>query len=305
MLREDVDYVGPPGSRRIHAAYETRAVALGAGRLALLWRDTTEPKRTQRELELQAEALAGESAAVCVVRASTTAILYANREFERMLGYAEGDLEGRPATDFDADPPAPERFVPRTRSGGDVLEVRLRRSDGSIICCELTLDGFDHPDLGWCWVAVHRDVTASKEHQATVEWQRDNLQRALRGLPALAYSTDRDLKPTVLFDSLVRPDEGERRSGSAEELFGDDALAGEVAQLNRRVLITRRPATAEVHVDLAGPATVVVNVDPVLTQDGAIDGVVGTVLRRSRAARGSVTELRSRRRDSSGRGRPR
>jgi PAS domain S-box-containing protein len=239
MLREDVEYVGPPGSRRIHAAYETRAVALGGGRLAILWRDTTGPKRAQIDLELRADALAGEGAAVCVVRASTRAILYANREFERMLGYARGELEGRPATDFDADLPAPERFVPRTRSDDDVLEVRLRRSDGSIICCELTLDGFDHPDLGWCWVAVHRDVTALKEHQAAVEWQRDHLQRALRGLPALAYSTDRDLKPTVLFDSLVRPDGGERRSGSDEELFGT-ALAREVGQLNRR---ERTPAS--------------------------------------------------------------
>jgi PAS domain S-box-containing protein len=305
MLREDVEYVGPPGSRRIQAAYETRVVALGAGRLALLWRDTTVLKRAQSDLELRADALAGESAAVCVVRASTTSILYANREFERMLGYAEGELEGRPATDFDADPPAPERFVPRSQPGDDLLEVRLRRSDGSIICCELTLDGFDHPDLGWCWVAVHRDVTALKEDQAAVEWQRDHLQRALRGLPALAYSTDRDLKPTVLFDSLVRPEGGERRSGSDEELFGK-SLAGEVAELNRRVLITRRSASAEFEVDLDGPATVVVNVDPVLTQDGAIEGVVGTVLRRSRIARrGTVTELRPRRSGPSGRGVPR
>jgi PAS domain S-box-containing protein len=289
MAREDIEYVGEAGARRIQVAYETRAVAVGAGRLALLWRDITDRKRVQRELELRSKALAGEGAAVCIVRAATTGILYANREFERMLGYSYGELEGRAATDFDVDARRAARFVTlgSGNEAANVFETRLRRSDGSIIWCEVTLEGFEDPDLGWCWVAVHREVTAVREHAVAIAQRREHLERALKGLPVLAYTTDPELRPTLLFDSLLQPGQQEPRSGSNEELFGTD-LAGHVADLNQRALVTRRPATAEVEVDLGGPARVALNVDPILTPDGGVAGLVGTVLRRTGPPRGAT-----------------
>jgi PAS domain S-box-containing protein len=279
LVREDVEYIGDFGARRMHLAHETRAVALGAGRIALLRRDITDRKRAERDLEVRAEALAGEGAGVWVVCAASGVIVYANREIERMLGFGVGELEGRRATDFDITDPFASPSANGTGTPSDaIFDIQCRRRDGSLIWCEVVLDGFDDADLGWCWVAVHRDVTASREQQKAVDASGEQLQRALRGLPALAYSTDRELHPTLLFDNLVDPSD-QARSGGLTELFGNE-LGEHVAEVNRRVQVTRLAAQVEVDVNLDGSARVVLNVDPVLTTDGAVAGLVGTVLRR-------------------------
>jgi PAS domain S-box-containing protein len=273
LVREEVEYGGAGG--RIDAAYEVRAVALGAERLALLRRDVTDAARARRGLELRAEALAGEGAGVSIVRADSGTIVYANRELERMLGFGAGELEGRRSTDLDASEPGSRQVG--VLSAGQ-FEARCRCKDGSVIACEVTLDGFHDRYLGWCWVAVHRDVTAVREQQTAVAEYSDRLQRALHGLPALGYATDTELHPSLLFDNLVHQGNGGLRSGDAAELFGSE-LGAHVAEVNRRVRVTRRPATVEVDVDLVGPAHVALSAEPVLTRDGAIAGVVGSVLR--------------------------
>jgi PAS domain-containing protein len=196
-----------------------------------------------------------------------------------MLGFGVGELEGRRATDFDITDPFASPSANGTGTPSDaIFDIQCRRRDGSLIWCEVVLDGFDDADLGWCWVAVHRDVTASREQQKAVDASGEQLQRALRGLPALAYSTDRELHPTLLFDNLVDPSD-QARSGGLTELFGNE-LGEHVAEVNRRVQVTRLAAQVEVDVNLDGSARVVLNVDPVLTTDGAVAGLVGTVLRR-------------------------
>jgi PAS domain S-box-containing protein len=273
LVREEVEYGGAGG--RIDAAYEVRAVALGAERLALLRRDVTTAARARRGLELRAEALAGEGAGVSIVRADSGTIVYANRELERMFGFGTGELEGRRSTDLDASEPGSRQ--PGVLTAGQ-FEARCRCKDGSVMACEVTLDGFHDQYLGWCWVAVHRDVTAVREQQTAVAEYSDRLQRALHGLPALGYATDRDLHPSVLFDNLVHQGNGGVRSGDAAELFGPE-LGAHVAEVNRRVHVTRRSATVDVDVDLVGPARLTLSAEPVLTRDGTIAGVVGSVLR--------------------------
>jgi PAS domain S-box-containing protein len=272
LVREDITFVGESGWRRISSATEMRAIALGAERLALLSRDITARKRAQRELEVRAEALADESAAVCVVRVTTGAIVFANRAFERMFGFAESELEGRLISDLEADVP------PYTTPASGYLDnvVHLRRKDGSTLWSEVMRDGFEDSELGWCAVEVHRDVTASKQQAAEHETYRDRLSRALRGLPAVAYMTGRDLNPVLLFDSLIEPDGDPSRTGSADELFGRE-LGEHVAEVNRRVFVTGRPAKIEIEGGLGEP-TGILTVEPVLTSTGSVAGVVGTVL---------------------------
>src|SRR3954454_21619591 len=96
----------------------------------------------------------------------------------------------------------------------------------------------------------------------------------------MAYTTDRDLHSTLLFDSLVDPSRtvGLRKGGNVE-LFGH-SLAKHVEDVNLRVLVTGRPARVEVDIELRGPAAVVLAVEPVLGGDGEVVGLVGTVLDR-------------------------
>jgi signal transduction histidine kinase len=271
--REDIEFAGGNRFRRIAAATETRAFSLGAERLGLLSRDITARKRAERALELRSEALAEEGAAVCVVREDSGTIVTANREFERMFGYAENELEGRLAAAFDASDTAPGPSEP------DVF--RLRRKDGSTFWSQLSRHGFHDPDLGWCFVEVHRDVTATKESAVAAAADKVNLAHALRALPALGYTAGRDLRPTLLFDSLIDPDGDQRRTGDASEVFGRD-LGRRITEVNRRVVVTGRAATAEIEfaseLGDGGLGAGTLTVDPMLTSTGAIVGVVGSLL---------------------------
>jgi PAS domain S-box-containing protein len=306
VVREDHKYAGPAGSRRLEVAYEVRAAGLGADRLALVWRDITARKRTEHELRLRAEALGRERDGVCVVRASSGTIVYANQRFEEMFRYARGDLEGRPASDLDWID-ASARAHPRTGRtlwrATDRFEANCRRKDGSPIWCEVTIDGFEDEDLGWCWVAVHHDITETKEATRRLESHQDQLGRALRSLPALAYTTDRDLRCTLLFDSLVEPDrDAMPLTGTDAELLGP-SLAEHVTAVNARALVTRRRAEAEVEVDIRGPVTVLVAADPIRGHDGTVAGVVGSVVERSNRFRAEPVPKPARDRGLRARGR--
>jgi PAS domain S-box-containing protein len=285
IVREEVEYAGSAGSRRLEAAYEVRAASLGAGRLALVWRDITARKRAEHWLELRAEALGRERDGVFIVRAASATIVYANPQLEEMFGYSQGELEGRPASKLDwIDESGKSHAHWRA---ADRFEAACRRKDGSRIWCEVTIDGFDDDDLGWCWVAVHHDVTERRESFEALAQQREQLRRALRNLPALGYITDRDLRATVLFDNLVEPARGEMPlTGTDSDLFGA-SLARHVTKLNSRVLVSERPADAEVEVDIGGPMTVLIAAEPDRAADGTVLGIVGSIVARTSPRIGS------------------
>jgi PAS domain S-box-containing protein len=286
LVHEESEYVGTAGNRRLHSAYEVRAAALGADRLALVWRDITARKRSDHSLQLRAEALGTERDGVCIVSASNATIVYANPRMEEMFGYAKGELEGRQASELDWSDDAGALAIGGLRSlwrAADRFEAACRRKDGSVIWCEVTIDGFDDEDRGWCWVAVHHDITERRETSRRLEAQHDQLGLALRSLPALAYATDRDLQTTLLFDSLVEPGRTDTPlTGSDAELLGP-ALARYVTELNARALVTGQATEAQFDVDIRGPMTVLIRVEPIHTADGAFGGVVGSVIERSSA----------------------
>jgi hypothetical protein len=141
---------------------------------------------------------------------------------------------------------------------------------------ELTISGFDDPDLGWCWVSVHRDVSAERDEQELGRLRQERLGEALRGLPLLAYTADRELRCTLLFDNLVDPARSDApRSGPDDELFGP-LLADQITTLNRRVLVTATSAAA--NVDAGERAVVRVSIEPVFTSSGELIGLVGSAL---------------------------
>ena len=282
LVHEDCEYVGTEGRRRLHSAHEVRAAALGADRLALVWRDITARKRADHALSLRAEALGRERDGVCIVSASNATIVYANPRLEEMFGYAPGELEGRQASELDwRDENGTAAVGMRSRwRAADRFEAACMRKDSTVMWCEVTIDGFEDEDLGWCWVAVHHDITDRKEASSQLEEQREQLELALRSLPALAYASDRDLQTTLLFDSLVDPDRTDTPcAGSDAELLGP--LARPVTKLNARALVTGLRVEAEVDVDLRGPMTVLIRADPVYGPDGAFAGVVGSVVERT------------------------
>jgi PAS domain S-box-containing protein len=171
--REDNAYEAIAGDRRrLLQSSELRAAPLGDGRVVVVWRDVTEHARVDEELRLQSTGLRLAAEGVCLVRASDGVIVYANHRFTEIMGYEDGELDGRPVAEINwEDEPGQSQLVADQisadleRFGEGRCELRNRRKDGSLIWCEAHVVAFDHPDHGKVWVSVQHDVTSRRETQ--------------------------------------------------------------------------------------------------------------------------------------------
>ena len=150
-----------------------RATPLGDGRVVVVWRDVTDHARADENLRLESNVLRHAAEGVCLVRASDGVIVYANHRFAEILGYEDGELDGKPAADLNwEDEPGEAERVARQigadleRFGEARCEVRNQRKDGSLVWCEAHITGFDHRDHGRVWVSVQQDVTSQREARA-------------------------------------------------------------------------------------------------------------------------------------------
>jgi PAS domain S-box-containing protein len=156
--------------RRLLQSSDIRAAPLGGGRVVVVWRDVTEHARVDEDLRLRSTVLQRAAGGVCVLRASDGVIVYANHRFAEIMGYEDGELDGRPVADinWEDEPGQAERIARQIgadleRFGEAWCELRNRRKDGSLIWCEARVAGFDHPDHGRVWVSVQEDVTSQRE----------------------------------------------------------------------------------------------------------------------------------------------
>jgi PAS domain S-box-containing protein len=171
--REDNAYEALAGDRRrLLQSSEMRAAPLGDGRVVVVWRDVTEQARVDEDLRLQSTVLRRAAEGVCLVRASDGVIVYANHRFAAIMGYEDGELDGRPVGDINwEDEPGQAELIARQisadleRFGEARCELRNRRKDGGLVWCEAHVVGFDHPEHGRVWVSVQQDVTSRREAQ--------------------------------------------------------------------------------------------------------------------------------------------
>ena len=169
--REDSAYEAIAGDRRrLLQSSELRAAPLGDGRVVVVWRDVTEHTRMDEELRLQSTVLHRAAEGVCVIRACDGVIVYANHRFAEIMGYEDGELDGRPVAEINwEDEPGQAELVAEQIStdlehfGEARFELRNQRKDGSLIWCEARVVAFDHPDHGRVWVSVQDDVTSQRE----------------------------------------------------------------------------------------------------------------------------------------------
>jgi PAS domain S-box-containing protein len=114
---------------------------------------TAEVEHSHRELELQALIARNMAEGVCLIRASDSAIVYANPEFERMFGPRSGELAATQIA---------RGITEQQRPGEATYELLITKQDGTPFWCRTTTSSFDHPDHGRVWVAVHEDITERK-----------------------------------------------------------------------------------------------------------------------------------------------
>ena len=130
---------------------------------------TAELDRSHKELELQGVIARNMAEGVCLVRASDSAIVYANPEFERMFGYDPGELNGQNVSALnyggsEVGPAETARQISRQleQSGDATYEVLNKKRDGTPVWCRAHTSAFQHPEYGKVWVAVHEDISERK-----------------------------------------------------------------------------------------------------------------------------------------------
>jgi len=160
-------------------AYDIRAAALGAGRLAVIWRDITERKRADQELQTQAAILKRAAEGVCMVRVDDGKIVYVNTRFAEILGYHVAELEGVRLVDLGWEEEGEHAAWLKLAQVGDIgevsYEIRAQRRDGVAIWLEGRVTAVDHPEHGDVWMIVQQDVTARREAAATLALTDDPL----------------------------------------------------------------------------------------------------------------------------------
>lgn len=139
--------------------------------------DITERKAYQSKLELQSQIFENMAEGVMMVSAETLRIVYTNQRFEDLMGYAPGQLVGKPVAIINA----PGEYQPEevvhmilkelTAKGFWQGRVKNLRADGREIWSYAITTSFVHNQFGRVWLNVHNDITA----QVLAEQERDRV----------------------------------------------------------------------------------------------------------------------------------
>jgi PAS domain S-box-containing protein len=126
--------------------------------------DITERKQSEASLRMQADILATLQEGVNLVDGKGL-ILYTNAAFDRLFGYAPGELIGQHASVLNAPDEASPEEVARAilgglqRTGRWTGDIANRRKDGSVFWTRANIAAVRHPTMGRVWVSMQSDIT--------------------------------------------------------------------------------------------------------------------------------------------------
>ena len=153
----------------------TRVELPGPAMFAATVRDLSERHRAERELRLRERALAATSDAVLVADASRSdhPIVYVNEAFERITGYAAGEVTGRPLELLDGpdtDPAARDTLRAAIAAGSERTVTMLHyRRDRSTFWDEVSIAPVrDEVGRLQSFVMTHRDVSRRLEAERQI-----------------------------------------------------------------------------------------------------------------------------------------
>lgn len=124
-----------------------------------------DPDGIAADLALHSRILASLGDGVQLTRGSDARLIYTNRAFDEMFGYAPGELIGQPVSVLNATGPAlPEETAQQIieslkRDGRWQGDIRNRRKDGSAFWCHASVTETTHPLHGRVWISVHQDLS--------------------------------------------------------------------------------------------------------------------------------------------------
>ena len=167
--------------------FQTNHYKTRFGGTALVRTDITEIKSSQHKLRVRGEIIESLAEGVSVTRLDDMTLVFANRKFSDMFGYAPGELIGKhvsilnAGTEEDAQKTAEEIGASVEATGAWNGEILNSKKDGSTFWCAATVSTYVHSDLGPAAISIHSDITDRKKLEAQMQ--------SIRRLEALGQLT--------------------------------------------------------------------------------------------------------------------
>ncbi|MBU1167985.1 MAG: PAS domain S-box protein [Proteobacteria bacterium] len=153
--------------------------------------DITERREVEEKLKIQAQIATNMAEGVYLIRLRDGIIIYTNPEFEKMFGYAPGEMLWKhvsivnPPTTKTPKETAEEIMAILREEKQWSGEIQNLKKDGTLFWSYATVSVFDHPVDGPVLVAVHTDITERKQAEEALriseERNRTLLQTAMDG----------------------------------------------------------------------------------------------------------------------------
>ena len=136
--------------------------------------DITERKIAEETLRFQSEIFQNLAEGVYLIRISDQKIVYANRKFEEMFGYDEGELLDKHVsivnapTDISPEEIAQVIIESLNKTGTWSGEVKNIKKNGEPFWCSANVSSFEHHEHGNVWISVHSDVSERKKAEESM-----------------------------------------------------------------------------------------------------------------------------------------
>ncbi len=146
--------------------------------------DITARRAADQNRRLRAEIIAHMSEGVVLVRHSDDQIVFANRRFEEMFGYDEGQMLGMSASRLNADGRSDSDSTVATilsaveRDGAWRGEVHNVRRNGTRFWTQANVSAFEHQDHGTVSLSIQSDVTERRRVYEELAGERRMLAEA-------------------------------------------------------------------------------------------------------------------------------
>ncbi|GEM_PF-1889031 len=211
------------------------------------FQDITDRKLAEDELRFQSEIMCNMAEAVYLVRADNGLIVYANQIFEKMFGYAPGEMLGKHVSIVNA-PTAKEPEETAKEIMGIIAEtgtwqgeVNNIRKDGTLFWCYANVSVFDHSKYGRVFLAIHTDITKRKRAEMNVRESEEKFRTLTHLAPVGVYLTDSDGRCQYVNERWL-----DMSGMTLEESLGDGWING-IHPEDRRLLFARWQQMVESH----------------------------------------------------------